>query len=178
MSRALYIVDPDNFQEKWPDAKIQPTTVIRSDVKLGKGVKIWHNCNIYGSEIGDETSIGSMCEVRGQVKIGRRCKVEAFVFIPEGVIIEDEVFIGPHVSFTNDKNPHATNPDGSLMGQADWVIERTLVRKRVSIGANATILPGLTIGEGAVIGAGSVVTKDVVAGTVVVGNPAKTLKIK
>jgi UDP-2-acetamido-3-amino-2,3-dideoxy-glucuronate N-acetyltransferase len=167
-----YIVDPEDFVKRWPDATVAPSTVIRSDCTLGRGVRIWHNCNIYGATIGEETTIGSMSEIRG-VKIGSHVKIEAFVFIPEGVTIEDEVFIGPHVSFTNDRDPHATNPDGSVRGSGDWQMAKTLVKKRASLGANATILPGLTIGEGALVGAGAVVTKDVPDGAVVYGNPAK-----
>ena len=151
---------------------------IAEDVKSGKNVKIHHPelVNIYGCEIGDDTTIGAFVEIKNDVRIGKRVKIQAHAFIPEGVIIEDEVFIGPHVCFTNDKYPHATTSTGQLKEEKDWVITKTVVQKKASIGANATILCGVTIGEGAMVGAGSVVTHDVPKGIIVVGNPAKQIK--
>lgn len=154
---------------------------VAEDVKLGKNTKIYHPdlVNLYGCEIGDDCIIGSFVEIRKRVKVGNRVKIQAFAFIPEEVILEDEVFIGPHVVFTNDPYPRSTNEDGSLKESDDWKQVPTIVKKKASIGANATILCGVTIGEGALVGAGSVVTKDVSAWTVIVGNPAKILyKIK
>lgn len=152
--------------------------MIEKDVKLGKEVKIYHPelVNLYGCEIGDECVIGSFVEIRKTVKIGNRVKIQAFVFIPEGVTIEDEVFIGPHVCFTNEKFPRSTNSDGTLQTSANWEVIRTKVCKRASIGANATVLCGITIGEGAMVGAGAVVTKDVLPYTIVVGNPARVVR--
>jgi acetyltransferase-like isoleucine patch superfamily enzyme len=151
--------------------------LIREDVKLGKGVTIYHPelVNLYGCEIGDHTKIGAFVEIRKQVKIGKNCKIQAFAFIPEGVTVEDDVFIGPHVCFINDKFPRATVA-GRLREETDWKMEKTFVRRGASIGANATILCGLTIGENAMVAAGSFVTKDVAADTLVAGNPARFVR--
>ncbi len=115
-------------------------------------------------------------EIRSGVTVGRNCKIQAFAFIPEGVTIEDDVFIGPHACFVNDRMPRATTADGKLKGKEDWKVEKTVVKKRASIGANATIMCGVTIGENSLVGAGSVVTKDVPPNTIVVGVPAKAIK--
>ena len=151
--------------------------MIASDVRLGADVTIYHSdlVNLYGCEIGDSCKIGAFVEIRKQVRIGRNVKIQAFAFIPEGVTIEDGVFIGPHVCFTNDKYPSAVNPDGSLMEPSDWQIIPTLVKQGASIGANATILCGITIGEYAMVGAGAVVTHDVPARAVVLGVPARAV---
>lgn len=152
--------------------------MITKDVRLGKDVKIFHPelVNLYGCEIGDNCKIGAFVEIRKQVKIGKNVKIQAFAFIPEGVTIEDGAFVGPHVCFTDDKYPRSINPDGSLKKESDWKITETLVKKGASIGANATIICGITIGENAIVGAGAVVTKNVPANTIVVGNPARILK--
>lgn len=147
-----------------------------NNVLLGKEVKIYDFVNLYGCEINDFTKIGTFVEIQKGVKIGKNCKISSHTFICEGVTVEDEVFIGHGVNFTNDKNPRATNPDGTLQTQEDWKIQETLIKKRASIGSGSTILCGLTIGEGAIIGAGSVVTKNVEPMTIVAGNPAKFLK--
>ncbi len=155
--------------------------MISNEVKLGKNLIIHHKdlVNLYGCEIGEGTKIAAFVEIQKNVKIGRNCKIEAFAFIPEGVVIEDNVFIGPHACFTNDKMPRATNKDGTIKSADDWEVAKTTVRKRASIGANATIICGVAIGENALIGAGSVVTKDVPANSIAVGNPAKVIgKIK
>lgn len=144
------------------------------NVSLGLNTTI-HNpeqVNLYDCVIGDDCIIGSFVEIRGKVTIGNKVKIQAGVFIPEGVVLEDEVFIGPQVCFTNDTHPRSTNSDGSLKTKADWKPVPTYVKRKAAIGANATILCGITIGEGAMVGAGSVVTKDVPAWTVVIGNPA------
>jgi UDP-2-acetamido-3-amino-2,3-dideoxy-glucuronate N-acetyltransferase len=155
-----------------------PNQLIASDVKLGQGVRIFAFVNLYGCEIGDETKVGTFVEIQRGAKIGRRCKISSHTFICEGVTIEDEVFIGHGVMFTNDLRPRATNPDGSLQTAADWTCLKTLVRRGVAIGSGATLLCGITIGEGAIIGAGSVVTKDVPPGATVAGNPARVLSRK
>lgn len=151
---------------------------IAPDVKLGKDVKIYAFVNLYGCEIGDETKIGTFVEIQKGARIGKRVKLSSHSFVCEGVTIEDEVFIGHGVMFINDKYPHATTETGSLQSEADWVCTPTLVKKRASIGSNATILCGVTIGEGAMVGAGSVVTHDVPAGAVVKGVPARPVRIK
>lgn len=153
-----------------------PNRQIAPDVKLGKDVRIFAFTNLYGCEIGDETKIGTFVEVQKGAKIGRRCKVSSHSFVCEGVTIEDEVFIGHGVMFTNDLFPRATTATGGLQTDADWTCIKTLVKKGASIGSNATILCGITVGEGALIGAGSVVTKDVPPHSIVAGNPARVLK--
>jgi acetyltransferase-like isoleucine patch superfamily enzyme len=152
------------------------TLRISSDVKLGWGVRIYAFVNLYGCVIGDESRIGTFVEIQKGVQIGKRVKISSHSFICEGVTIEDEVFVGHGVMFINDKYPRSTNPDGSSQTGADWHLVPTLVKRRASIGSNATILCGVTIGEQAIVGAGSVVTKDVPPNTVVAGNPAKILK--
>ncbi len=151
--------------------------MIGPDVKLGKNVIIYHPdlVNMYGCEIGDGSKIGAFVEIRKRVKIGCDVKIQAFAFIPEDVTIEDGVFIGPHVCFTNDKYPHAVNPDGSLMQAGDWTSLPTFVKRYASIGANATILCGITVGEHAMVGAGAAVIHDVPAYTIVAGVPARAV---
>jgi len=151
--------------------------VIREDVRLGENVIIYHPqlVNLYGCEIGDGCKIGAFVEIRDRVRIGRNVKIQAFAFIPEGVTVEDGVFIGPHVCFINDKHPRAVNPDGSLMESQDWELVPTIVRSRASIGANATIMCGITVGENAVVGAGALVSRDVAPNTVVCGVPARAI---
>lgn len=149
---------------------------IAPDVKLGQGVRIYAFVNLYGCEIGDESKIGTFVEIQKGARIGRRVKISSHAFICEGVMIEDEVFIGHSVMFINDKYPQATTADGELQTEADWVCIPTLVKRRASIGSNATIMCGVTIGEHAIVGAGSVVTHDVPDGAVVAGVPARTLE--
>jgi len=146
------------------------------NVKLGKNVKIFGPVNIFGCEIGDNTKIGCFVEIKKGVKIGANCKIEPFAFIPDGTIIEDGVFIGPHACFTNDKKPRATGKDGLPIPWGEWTVTPAIVRKGASIGANATILPGVEIGERAVVGAGAVVTHNVEPGAIVAGNPARKLR--
>ena len=153
-----------------------PNQQLSPDVKLGHGVKIFGFVNLYGCEIGDGSKIGTFVEIQRGAKIGSRCKVSSHTFICEGVIIEDEVFIGHGVTFTNDLLPRATNADGSPQTDADWKCEKTFVKKGASIGSGSTLLCGITIGEKSIVGAGSVVTKDVPPGMIVAGNPAKILR--
>ena len=147
--------------------------LIAPDVKLGRDVVIHNFVNLYGCEIGDETKIGTFVEIQKNARVGRRCKISSHTFICEAVTIEDEVFIGHGVTFINDKVPRATTAAGELQTDADWTPLPTLVKRGASIGSGATILCGLTIGERAVVGAGAVVTRNVAAGTTVVGNPAR-----
>jgi len=149
--------------------------VIAPDVKLGRDVKIHHFVNLYGCEIGAESSIGSFVEIQKGARVGRNCKISSHSFICEGVTIEDEVFIGHGVLFINDKYPRATTETGALQTDADWTVIPTVVKSGASIGSNATILCGVAIGERAIIGAGAVVTSDIPAGATVAGNPAKEL---
>jgi acetyltransferase-like isoleucine patch superfamily enzyme len=149
---------------------------IKSDVKLGKDVKLSTFINLYGCEIGDETKIGAFVEIQKNASVGKRCKISSHTFICEGVTIEDNVFIGHGVMFVNDMFPRATAPDGGLQTEQDWKVEKTLVRKGASIGTGATILANITIGEDAIVGAGAVVTRDVPPRTIVAGNPARVLR--
>jgi acetyltransferase-like isoleucine patch superfamily enzyme len=146
---------------------------VAPDVKLGRNVRMYAFVNLYGCEVGDDTSIGTFVEIQKGVRIGARCKIQSHSFICEGVTIEDEVFVGHNVNFINDLNPRATNEDGSRQGEADWTVIPTVVRRGASIGTGAVLLGGITIGERAVVGAGSVVTRDVPAGCTVMGNPAR-----
>lgn len=151
---------------------------IAKDVKLGNEVRIFHPdlVNLYGCSVGDETRLGTFVEIQAGASVGARCKISSHTFICEGVTIEDEVFVGHGVMFTNDKVPRATTEDGRPQGAADWSVETTRVCTRASIGSNATILCGLTIGEGAVVGAGAVVTRDVAPHTTVAGVPARVVR--
>ncbi len=150
---------------------------IAPDVKLGKNVRIFGFTNLYGCEIGDDVKIGTFVEIQKGSRIGNNCKISSHTFICEGVILEDNVFIGHGVTFTNDLFPRATNLDGSLQTEADWKCLPTVVKRGASIGSGATLLCGITIGERALIGAGSVVTKNVPAGAVFAGNPARLIKM-
>jgi UDP-2-acetamido-3-amino-2,3-dideoxy-glucuronate N-acetyltransferase len=150
---------------------------IAKSVSLGTGVQIPHESlvNLYGCAIGNDTKIGTFVEIQKNASVGDRCKISSHTFVCEGVTIEDEVFVGHGVMFTNDRFPAATNADGSLQTEADWSVEATVVRKRASIGSNATILAGITVGEGALVGAGSVVTHDVPDHAIVAGVPARII---
>ncbi len=150
---------------------------VADSVALGKDVKIFHPSlvNLYGCSVGDESRIGAFVEIQKGAVIGARCKISSHSFVCEGVTIENEVFIGHGVMFTNDRYPRASNADGSLQSEADWKLEVTLVRRGASIGSNATIICGVTIGEGAVVGAGAVVTQDVPDHAIVAGVPARVI---
>ncbi|HYM74950.1 MAG TPA: acyltransferase [Candidatus Dormibacteraeota bacterium] len=149
---------------------------IAPDVRLGRDVKLSKFINLYGCEIGDETKIGAFVEIQKHATVGKRCKISSHTFICEGVTIEDNVFIGHSVTFINDRYPRATTADGKLQTEADWKVERTVIRRGASIGSGSTILSDITVGENAVVGAGSVVTRDVPANCIVAGNPAKFLR--
>jgi UDP-2-acetamido-3-amino-2,3-dideoxy-glucuronate N-acetyltransferase len=151
---------------------------IAPDVKFGVGVKLSKFINLYGCVIGDTTKIGAFVEIQRGATVGKNCKISSHSFICEGVHIEDGVFIGHGVMFTNDKYPRAVNADGTQQTDADWKVIPTYVKKGASIGSNATIVCGVTIGERAIVGAGAVVTEDVPADSVVAGVPAKPLKKK
>jgi acetyltransferase-like isoleucine patch superfamily enzyme len=155
---------------------MNPHVCIAPDVKLGRDVKLSKFINLYGCEIGDETKIGAFVEIQKNAVVGKRCKISSHTFVCEGVTIEDNVFIGHSVTFINDSYPRATTAEGGLQTEADWKVERTLVKKGASIGSGSTILSNISIGENAIIGAGSVVTKDVPANSIVAGNPARLLR--
>jgi len=150
---------------------------ISDTVQLGENVKIPHAAlvNLYGCKVGNDTKIGTFVEIQKGAEIGARCKISSHTFICEGVTIEDEVFIGHGVMFTNDRFPRATNVSGHLQTEADWRVEPTRVKRGASIGTNATLISGITIGERAVVGAGAVVTKDVADHAIVAGVPARAI---
>lgn len=149
---------------------------VAPDVKLGEGVKLAKFINLYGCEVGSQTKIGAFVEIQKNATIGERCKISSHTFICEGVTIEDNVFVGHGVVFINDLYPRATTFSGELQTEEHWKVEPTVVKKGASIGSGSTILARVTIGENAIVGAGSVVTKDVPPNTIVVGNPAHTLR--
>jgi len=149
---------------------------IAPSVKLGRDVKLSKFINLYGCEIGDETKIGAFVEIQKNATVGKRCKISSHTFVCEGVTIEDNVFVGHNVAFINDSFPRATADGGQLQTEADWKVEKTVVKQGASIGSGSTILSNVTIGENALVGAGSVVTKDVPPNSIVVGNPAKVLR--
>jgi len=154
--------------------KLHPSAEVSKDAKIGDGVQIWNNCQVReGVQIGENSILGKNVYIDADVKIGQNCKIQNNVSVYHGVTIEDGVFVGPHVCFTNDKHPRAINPDGSLKAASDWEVSPILVKYGAAIGANVTILPGVSIGKWALVGAGSVVTKDVPDYGIVVGNPAK-----
>lgn len=150
---------------------------VADSVTLGKDVKIFHPAlvNLYGCTIGDDTKVGTFVEIQKGASIGARCKISSHSFVCEGVVIEDEVFIGHGVMFTNDLFPRATNDDGSLQSDSDWHVEPTRIRRGASIGSNATVIAGITVGLRALVGAGAVVTKDVPDYAIVAGVPARVI---
>jgi acetyltransferase-like isoleucine patch superfamily enzyme len=153
----------------------EPGTQSLTNVKLGTNVFLGKFINLYGCTIGDHCKIGAFVEIQKNATVGNNCKISSHTFVCEGVTIEDDVFVGHGVCFINDTYPRAT-AEGRLQTEADWKVEKTLVKKGASIGSGATILSNVTIGEGAIVGAGAVVTKDVAPRTIVVGNPARVLR--
>jgi len=155
---------------------IQTTAIVASDAIIGPGTRVWHFAQIReGARVGAECNVGKGVYIGAGVVVGDRCKMENNASLFEGLTVEDGVFIGPHVVFTNDMHPRATNPDGSLQTAADWDMGHSTVRRGASIGAGAVIIPGLEIGRFAMVGAGAVVTRDVPPHALVVGNPARQI---
>ncbi|MBD93385.1 MAG: N-acetyltransferase [Acidobacteria bacterium] len=151
--------------------------MITSDVQMGDGVEIRHPdlVNLYGCHIGESTKIGTFVEIQKDARVGRRCKISSHTFICSGVTIEDEVFVGHGVMFTNDLYPRATRDDGGLQAEQDWRQIDTRICEGASIGSNATILAGITVGARAIIGAGAVVTRNVAPYAIVAGVPARVV---
>lgn len=151
---------------------------IRDDVIMGAGVVIPQPdlVNLFGCVIGDDSMIGPFVEVQAGVVIGKRCRVQSHTSVCSGVVLEDDVFIGHGVMFTNDRYPKASNSDGSRVGPDDWVMEKITVGARSTIGSGSLILPGVTIGSGVMVGAGSVVTKSIPDNKTVIGNPAREIE--
>jgi acetyltransferase-like isoleucine patch superfamily enzyme len=158
------------------ESRDRPNICVSEDVQLGERVRLSNFVNLYGCEIGDDTRVGAFVEVQRDARIGKRCKISSHTFICSGVTIEDEVFIGHNVVFINDRRPRATNTDGSPQSEEDWLLERTLIRRRASVGSGAIIMCGVEVGEGAIIGAGALVTRNVPPNCVVAGSPARILR--
>jgi acetyltransferase-like isoleucine patch superfamily enzyme len=152
--------------------------IITDDVQLGEDVRIYAFVNLYGCSIGDHTRVGTFVEIQKGATVGRRCKISSHTFICEGVTIGDGCFIGHGVMFINDKDPRAVNAAGEPESEDDWAdrFVETKIGDRVSIGSGAVILGGIQVGDGALIGAGAVVTRDVKAGEVVAGVPARVMR--
>jgi UDP-2-acetamido-3-amino-2,3-dideoxy-glucuronate N-acetyltransferase len=155
---------------------MEPFNRIAPDVQLGDNVTVHGFANLYGCSLGDDTTVGTFVEIQKGVVIGKRCKISTHSFLCEGVVLEDEVFIGHHVCFTNDLYPRSTTDEGRLQAEEDWVVVPTLVQHRAAIGSGAVILAGVTVGTEAIVGAGAVVTRDVPVRSIVVGNPARVLR--
>jgi UDP-2-acetamido-3-amino-2,3-dideoxy-glucuronate N-acetyltransferase len=147
------------------------------DVEFGEDVLVQSFVNLYGCRIGDRTRIGPFVEIQRGVSVGSDCKISSHTFICSGVEIDDEVFVGHGVVFVNDKHPRATTEDGRLQTEDDWSMLRTIVGRRVAIGSGAVVLGGITLGAGSLIGGGAVVTRNVGAGEVVAGNPARPRRL-
>ncbi len=160
----------------FPSVRIHPTAEVSPDASIGPGTSIWNQAQVReGARIGGGCVIGKNAYIDADVVIGANVKIGNNVSVFHGVTVEDGVFIGPHVCFTNDKLPRAINPDGSLKGADDWEVSPILVRYGAALGANSTILPGVTVGRWAMVGSGAVVTRDVADHDLVAGNPARRL---
>jgi len=157
-------------------ARIHPTADVAASAVIGPGTSVWNQAQVRdGARIGSNCVLGKNAYVDAGVQMGDRVKIQNNVSVYQGVTIEDGVFVGPHVCFTNDKVPRAINRDGSAKTDADWEVSPTLVRRGAALGANSTILPGVSIGRWAMVGSGSVVTRDVLDYELVVGNPARRI---
>jgi len=154
--------------------RIHPTAEVSDKITIGEGSSIWHHAQVReGVTIGEKCIIGKGVYVDAGVSIGNHVKIQNYVSVYHGVTLEDGVFVGPHVCFTNDMRPRAINPDGSLKAADDWVLSETRIKRGAALGANSTIRCGITVGEWGMVGSGSVVTKDVPAHGLVYGNPAQ-----
>jgi acetyltransferase-like isoleucine patch superfamily enzyme len=156
--------------------RIHSSAVVHEKATIGEGTQIWLFCQVRENvTIGENCVFGKNVYVDSDVVIGKNCKIQNNVSLFHGVTLEDGVFAGPHVCFTNDLRPRAVNPDLSLKSADDWVVSKTLVKKGAALGANSTIVCGVTVGEWAMVAAGSVVTKDVPDFALVRGNPARVV---
>jgi acetyltransferase-like isoleucine patch superfamily enzyme len=149
---------------------------ISEDVQLGLGVTLSKFINLYGCVVGDGTKIGAFVEIQKNANVGKNCKISSHTFICEGVVIEDNVFVGHGVTFINDTYPRAVSSEGRLQTEADWTVERTIIKRGASLGSGCTVLSNVCVGENAIVGAGSVVTKDIPPNSIVAGNPARVLR--
>lgn len=156
--------------------RVHPTAEVSERATIGEGASIWHQAQVReGASVGPGCIIGKGVYVGADVSVGQNCKVQNYSCLYEGVTLEDGVFVGPEVVFTNDRFPRAINPDGSLKSADDWHVGPSLVKYGAAVGSRSVIVPGITIGRWALIGAGSVVTKDVPDHALVVGTPARQM---
>ncbi len=154
--------------------RVHETAEVSASAVIGEGASIWHQAQVReGAQIGAGCIIGKGAYIDSNVSIGANCKVQNYSCVYHGTTLEDGVFIGPEVVFTNDRYPRAINPDGSLKSDSDWEVGETVVRYGAAVGSRSVILPGRTIGRWALVAAGSVVTKDVLDHQLVAGNPAR-----
>lgn len=157
-------------------ARIHPTADVAPTAEIGPGTSIWNQAQVReGARIGSGCVIGKNVYVDVDVVVGDSVKIQNNSSLYRGVTVEDGVFIGPHVCFTNDKRPRAVNRDGSIRTDADWEVTPILVRRGAALGAASVILPGVTIGRWAMVGSAAVVTRDVADYELVVGNPARRM---
>lgn len=154
--------------------RVHPTAEVSPNATIGEGASIWHQAQVReGASIGPECIVGKGVYIGADVQVGARCKVQNYSCVYEGTMLEDGVFVGPEVVFTNDRYPRAINPDGTLKSAEDWDCQGATVRYGAAVGSRSVVLPGVTIGRWALVAAGSVVTKDVPDHALVAGNPAR-----
>jgi acetyltransferase-like isoleucine patch superfamily enzyme len=154
--------------------RIHATADVSEKANIGEGTSIWHHSQVReGAQIGKQCILGKGVYIDAGVCIGDNVKIQNYVSVYHGVTLEDGVFVGPHVCFTNDMRPRAINPDGSLKAADDWELSETRIKRGAALGANSTIRCGVTVGEWAMVGSGSVITRDVPDYGLVMGNPAR-----
>ncbi len=155
---------------------IHPTADVSPEARIGSGTCIWHEAQVReGAVLGCDCIVGKGVYIDRDVIVGDRVKIQNRASLFRGLTVEDGVYIGPHVSFANDRYPRAVNPDGTAQTDADWEVVPTIVRQGASIGAGAVILPGVTVGRWAMVGAGAVVTRDLPEQALALGNPARVV---
>ena len=158
------------------DFRVHPTAEVSDAAAIGAGASIWHQAQVReGAHIGAGCIIGKGVYIGADVHVGANCKVQNYSCVYEGTTLEDGVFVGPEVVFTNDRYPRAINPDGTIKSADDWHLQGATVRYGAAVGSRSVVLPAVTIGRWALVAAGSVVTKDVPDHALVAGNPARPM---